>query len=117
MEFIEDPGKRRVYNVLNGIQKMGYIPYHLEIAGNNRLKSRQNDYNFIGLEDMELSTQLLLREAIKRGVSFEIMDRKENFIRLEKNGNVQYVKQATKTSLDNYASVLAMENKLVTKRI
>jgi len=117
MELIEDPGKRRVYNVLNGIQKMGYIPYHLEIAGNNLLKSRQNDYNFIGLEDMELSTQLLLREAIKRGVFFEIMDRKENFIRLEKNGNVQYVKQATKTSLDNYASVLAMENKLVTKRI
>ena len=117
MELIEDPGKRRVYNVLNGIQKMGYIPYHLEIAGNNLLKSRQNDYNFIGLEDMELSTQLLLREAIKRGVFFEIMDRKENFIRLEKNGNVQYVKQATKTSLDNYASVLTMENKLVTKRI
>nr|WP_320039666.1 bifunctional glutamate--cysteine ligase GshA/glutathione synthetase GshB [uncultured Bacteroides sp.] len=117
MELVENPGKRRVYNVLNGIQKMGYIPYHLEIAGNNLLKSRQKDYNFIGLEDMELSTQLLLREAIKTGVSFEIMDRKENFIRLEKNGNIQYVKQATKTSLDNYASVLAMENKLVTKRI
>jgi glutamate--cysteine ligase len=66
---------------------------------------------------MELSTQLLLREAIRRGVSFDIMDRKENFIRLEKNDNIQYVKQATKTSLDNYASILAMENKLVTKKI
>lgn len=117
MELVEDPRKRRVYNVLNGIQKMGYIPYHLQIASNNLRESRQKDYNFIGLEDMELSTQLLLREAIKRGVSFEIMDRKENFIRMEKNGNIQYVKQATKTSLDNYASVLAMENKLVTKKI
>jgi len=117
MKLVEDPGKRRVYNVLNGIQKTGYIPYHLAIADSNLRKSRQKDYNFIGLEDMELSTQLLLREAIKRGVSFEIMDKKENFIRLEKNGNIQYVKQATKTSLDNYASVLAMENKQVTKRI
>jgi glutamate--cysteine ligase len=66
---------------------------------------------------MELSTQLLLREAVKRGVSFEILDRKENFVRFQKDGNTQYVKQATKTSLDNYASILAMENKLVTKKI
>lgn len=117
LKLVEDPQKRKVYNVLNGIQKMGYIPYHLKIADNNSRESLQKNYNFIGLEDMELSTQLLLREAIKRGVSFEILDRKENFIRLEKNGKIQYVKQATKTSLDNYASILAMENKLVTKKI
>jgi glutamate--cysteine ligase len=66
---------------------------------------------------MELSSQLLLREAVRRGVSFEILDRKENFVRFQKDGNTQYVKQATKTSLDNYASILAMENKLVTKKI
>ena len=47
----------------------------------------------------------------------EIMDRKENFVKLQRDKNIQYVKQATKTSLDNYASVLAMENKLVTKKI
>lgn len=117
MKLIENPQRRKVYDVLNGIQKMGYIPYHLSIADNNLRESQRRDYNFIGLEDMELSTQLLLREAIKRGVSFDIMDKKENFIRLEKNGNIQYVKQATKTSLDNYASVLAMENKQVTKKI
>jgi glutamate--cysteine ligase len=116
-EFIENPKKRRVYDVLDGILKTGYIPFHMEKARNYLNESRQKDYNFIGLEDMELSTQLLLREALKRGVSFEILDRKENFIRLHQNGNIQYVKQATKTSLDNYASVLAMENKLVTKKI
>lgn len=117
MALIDNPQNRRVYNVLNGIQKKGYIPYHMEKARDHLSESQLKNYNFIGLEDMELSTQLLLREAIKRGVSFEVMDRKENFIRLEKNGNIQYVKQATKTSLDNYASILAMENKLVTKKI
>ena len=79
--------------------------------------SRDKSYQFHGLEDMELSTQLLLREAVKRGVSLEILDRNENFVRLKKEENTQYVKQATKTSLDNYASILAMENKLVTKKI
>lgn len=116
-KLIGNPKQRRVHQVLNGILKMGYIPFHLEQARTFLDESQRRSYNFIGLEDLELSTQLLLREAVKRGVSFEILDRKENFVRLKQNGNIQYVKQATKTSLDNYATVLAMENKLVTKKI
>ena len=115
-ELIENPKQRRVYDVLDGILKTGYIPFHLEKARTFLNESQQKNYNFIGLEDMELSTQLLLREAVKRGVSFEILDRKENFVRLKQSVNTQYVKQATKTSLDNYASILAMENKHVTKK-
>lgn len=116
-KMVENPELRSVFKVLEGILKMGYVPFHLNKAAVYLSESRQKEYNFIGLEDMELSTQLLLRAALKRGVRFDIMDRKENFIRLKKNENVQYVKQATKTSLDNYASILAMENKLVTKKI
>lgn len=112
-----DPKQRDVFTVLQGVLKTGYIPYHMEKAHHYLEVSRQNNYNFIGLEDMELSTQLLLREAVKRGVLMEILDKKENFIRLQKDKNTQYIKQATKTSLDNYASILAMENKLVTKKI
>ena len=115
--LIENPRERKVYEVLKGIVKMGYIPFHVEKAIQYLNESRNKNYNFWGLEGMELSTQLLLREAVKRGVSFEILDQKENFVRFQKDGNIQYVKQATKTSLDNYASVLAMENKMVTKKI
>jgi glutamate--cysteine ligase len=115
--LVENPKQRRVYEVLEGVLKIGYIPFHQEQARSFLKESQERNYNFNGLEDMELSTQLLLREAVKRGVAFEILDRKENFVRLSRNGNIQYVKQATKTSLDNYASILAMENKLVTKKI
>lgn len=111
------PDNRKVYEVLSGVVKDGYVPFHIEKATDYLTDSRDKSYQFHGLEDMELSTQLLLREAVKRGVSFEILDRKENFVRLQKDGNIKYVKQATKTSLDNYASILAMENKLVTKKI
>ena len=117
MNLIENPRERKVYEVLKGIVKMGYIPFHVEKAKQYLNESRNKNYNFWGLEGMELSTQLLLREAVKRGVSFEILDQKENFVRFQKGENIQYVKQATKTSLDNYASILAMENKLVTKKI
>jgi glutamate--cysteine ligase len=116
-KLVENHQERKVHEVLKGIVKMGYIPFHIEKARYYLKESIANSYNFHGLEDMELSTQLLLREAVKRGVSFEILDRKENFVRFQKEGNIQYVKQATKTSLDNYASILAMENKLVTKKI
>ena len=117
IELIENPRERKVYEVLKGIVKMGYIPFHVEKAKQYLNESKNKNYNFWGLEGMELSTQLLLREAVKRGVSFEILDQKENFVRFQKDGKVQYVKQATKTSLDNYASILTMENKLVTKKI
>jgi glutamate--cysteine ligase len=117
LELVENPKQRRVFKVLDGVIRKGYIAYHLEQARCFLKESEKKSYHFVGLEDMELSTQLLLREAVKRGVAFEILDRKENFIRLSQNGNIQYVKQATKTSLDNYASILAMENKQVTKKI
>jgi len=115
--LVENPDSRSVYGVLDGILKSGYVPFHLNQAHHFLLKSQEKNYHFIGLEDMELSTQLLLREAVKRGVSFDILDQKENFVRFHQNGNSQYVKQATKTSLDHYASILAMENKLITKKI
>ena len=63
-----------------------------------------------GYEDMELSTQLLLKEALLKGINFEILDRQDNFVRLTKNGVDRFVMQATRTCLDNYSSVLMMEN-------
>jgi len=74
-------------------------------------------YQTAGYEDMEMSTQLLIAEAVRRGVKYQVVDRSANFLRLEANGLVEYVKQATKTSLDTYVAYLAMENKEVTKII
>ncbi|WP_256872276.1 hypothetical protein [Paenibacillus sp. 79R4] len=74
-------------------------------------------YQFAGHKDVELSTQLLLKAVIKRGIRFDILDREENFIRLQKGDQIEYVKQATKTSLDSYSTVLIMENKIVTKEV
>lgn len=70
-----------------------------------------------GFEQLELSTQLLIQEAKNRGVKVEVLDWSDNFIRLSRQGNVQYVKQATKTAVDNYAAILLMENKEVTKKV
>jgi glutamate--cysteine ligase len=117
LQVVNNPEQRYVYQILDMTDEKGFIRFHLEKAQEYLVQSKQNSYNFKGLEDMELSTQLLLREAVRRGVAFDILDREENFVRLKRDGNIQYVRQATKTSLDNYASILAMENKVVTKQI
>ncbi|NGX57499.1 MAG: Glutathione biosynthesis bifunctional protein GshAB [Chlamydiae bacterium] len=78
---------------------------------------RYDDFILKGYEDLELSTQALLREAFKRGVEVEALDRKGHFFRLKKGDHVQYVKQATMTSLDSLITYLQMENKDVTKNL
>lgn len=68
-------------------------------------------------EQLELSTQIIINEAKKRGVQVEVLDWDDNFIRLIKGDRVEYIKQGTKTSLDNYVVPLIMENKELTKLI
>ncbi len=68
-----------------------------------------------GYEGLELSTQLLIQEALRRDIRVEVLDWNDNFIRLTKKDKVEYVKQATKTSADTYIAPLIMENKEVTK--
>ncbi|GMQ59855.1 bifunctional glutamate--cysteine ligase GshA/glutathione synthetase GshB [Vallitalea sediminicola] len=105
-------------SILSGqIKQQGFIKFHLDKAIKYLENSKSQKFNFIGYEDMELSTQILMLDSIKRGVKVNILDRNENFIELSYRGKKEYVKQATKTSKDTYSTVLIMENKLVTKKI
>ena len=70
-----------------------------------------------GYNDMELSTQIVIKEALERGLEVTIMDREENFIKISDGKKVEYIKQATKSSLDSYVTALIMENKVVSKTI
>ena len=102
---------------LNQTLEGGYLNAQLSLATTYQHESKQASYQLVGYEDLELSTQILLRECLKYGVQFELLDRADQFVKLQKGMHVEYVKQATKTNLDTYATVLAMENKVVTKKI
>lgn len=103
--------------LIEGIKESNYLNYFTAIAIENKKDSQKNAFKLLGYEDLELSTQILLIEALKYGVDFKILDREENFIELKFRGKKEYVKQATKTSKDNYITALIMENKLVSKKI
>jgi len=89
----------------------------LELAKQYKAVALAKLYQTHGFTDMEMSTQLVIAEAVRRGVEYKVIDRRANFLSLRGNGKLEYVKQATKTSLDTYVSYLAMENKEVTKVI
>lgn len=95
----------------------GYLTANLELAQAYRRESLDKRYRIKGFENWELSTQILIKEAITRGIKVIPLDAADNIIALEKKSRREYVKQATKTSADTYITPLLMENKVVTKLI
>ncbi len=102
--------KEEIENI--GFREFGY-KYGLKYLKD----SYDKRFSFCGYEDLELSTQLLIKESVKRGINVDILDYYDNFIRLSDGSKQEIVKQATKTSADGYVNILAMENKVVTKNI
>ena len=102
------------------------LPYiynqSLEAFGLEKAKEYHNyawhaHYALKGYENMELSTQMLLFDAIQKGVQVEILDESDQFLKLQHKDHIEYVKNGNMTSKDNYIVPLAMANKTVTKKI
>ncbi len=105
------------HRIYHEIEKKGYVAFGVEAAQRALNKSNEMYYLLKGFEDLELSTQALIKACLKLGVKYEVLDRKDNFVKLTRDKHVEYVKQATKTSRDNCVSILLMRNKNLTKRL
>ena len=117
IEKVINPDLTYSSRILELVKEKGFINAHLDLAKQYKEDAYNKRFKLEGFEDLELSTQILMKEAIKRGIKVGVLDRSENFISLAKGNTIEYVKQATKTSKDSYISVLMMENKVVTKEI
>lgn len=117
IEKIIDTKNTYAYQITRKVQQEGYLKAHIDLAKKYKESAYNHRYKLEGYEDMELSTQILMKEAIKRGILVEILDRRDQFIALTRNNKTEYVKQATKTSRDSYITMLMMENKTVTKKM
>lgn len=116
-EKLIDPEKLYSHIIYNRIKEEGYISFGINCARDALRKSNEKYYLLKGFEDMELSTQALIKACLKLGVKYEVLDRCDNFVRLTREGRTEYVKQATKTSRDNCSSILLMRNKFLTKKL
>lgn len=99
------------------IEQEGYLNHARRLGLQYKDYSVARPYVLNGFEDMELSTQLLMHDAIQLGVETEIMDRADQFLRLIYDEQVEYVRNGNMTSKDTTISHFIMENKSVTKKI
>lgn len=65
-------------------------------------ESCKQKYLLDGYPNLESSTVVLIKEAIKHGINYEIIDEEHSFIKLYKDEHSEYIAQATKTSKDTY---------------
>ncbi len=106
------------FSIKEVLKAEGDIEKFSEIQGKLfKSKAIENPFQLSGFNNMELSTQLMLISAIQKGISFEILDENDQFVKFYYGDHVEYVKNANMTSLDTYISPLIMENKTVTKKV
>lgn len=94
-----------------------YIKWAIDGAISNKNAALDRPYALRGFESMELSTQILIFDAIQKGLKIEILDTDDQFLSLKYQDHLEYVKNGNMTSLDTYISSLVMANKVVTKKI
>jgi len=114
-----EPLARRVHAL---IEREGFHEAMLALAKSHQESAFETRWLLPGYEQWELSTQILIKEAIKRGLHTEPLDKGDNLIRITRDWRsagkrTEYVMQATRTSADSYITPLLMNNKTVTKRI
>ncbi|SFH84989.1 bifunctional glutamate--cysteine ligase GshA/glutathione synthetase GshB [Pisciglobus halotolerans] len=117
-ETFYHPEKTMAARIIKDIQNNGgYASFGLQLAQQYKKRATEKPYALRGFTNMEMSTQLLLFDALQKGVAVEILDEQEQFLKLTYNGKEEIVKNANMTSKDTYVAPLIMENKTVTKKI
>lgn len=116
-EMLTDPSKTLAGRLYKEIIKSSQSQVASRIAKENYKKAWDKPYQLSGFTDMELSTQILMFDAIQQGLQVDVLDRQDQFLKLQLGNHVEYVKNGNMTSKDSYISPLIMENKTVTKKI
>lgn len=115
---ISDPSLTIAARMVSSIkEKESYIDFSLELAKQYKEEAIKRPYNLRGFEKLEMSTQLLIFDALKKGIQVEVLDEQDQFLKLTFGEHVEFVKNGNMTSKDSYIAPLIMENKTVTKKI
>lgn len=116
-QFI-DPEQTLCGRLVNALEHTGgYQRLGAELALRNKQQAFERFYALSAFDNMELSTQALLFDLIQKGIKTEILDENDQFLCLQHDEHIEYVKNGNMTSHDSYISPLIMENKVVTKKV
>jgi glutamate--cysteine ligase len=115
--MVENPAKTfagRLYQ-MNQLSSQGQVA--TELGQSYQQRAWERPYQLAGFTNMELSTQILMFDAIQKGIEVEVLDETNQFLKLTIDDHIEYVKNANMTGKDRYIVPLIMANKTVTKKI
>lgn len=113
----KDPKKTLAGQWLQLIEKESQAAMATKIGNEYYQQAWEKPYQLAGYQEMELSTQILMFDAIQKGIEVEVLDRQDQFLKLTVDRHIEYVKNGNMTSKDTYISPLLMANKTVTKKV
>lgn len=93
------------------------LAFGLTLAEQHQAEYLATDYQLHGFTDLEISTQDVLKEAIRAGIHVEVVDASENLFKLWDEYRTEYVRKGNMTRYDSLISYYLMENKVATKKI
>lgn len=84
-----------------------------------KIHPKESEFILAGYEDLEISSQIIIRDALARGLTVEVLNRRAHWLRIASpNGaRVEFIKEASKTRLDSYITFLIMEDKQMSKLV
>ncbi|MFO8070159.1 MAG: bifunctional glutamate--cysteine ligase GshA/glutathione synthetase GshB [Alkalibacterium sp.] len=98
-------------------EKSSFIDLGIEIGLDYKQNSLEKPFLLNGFETMEMSSQLLLYDALQMGIKTTVLDANDQFLAFNYNGKKEYVRNGNMTSKDTYISHWIMANKTVTKKV
>lgn len=98
-------------------EKSSFIDFGIELGLDYKQLSLEKPFLLNGFETMEMSSQLLLYDALQMGLKTTVLDEKDHFLAFTYKGKKEYVRNGNMTSKDTYISHWIMANKTVTKKV
>lgn len=116
-EALNNPKLTLASRIVDQMEGSSYLELGEEIGQTFKARALEKPFLLRGFEQMEMSSQLILFDAIQRGLNARILDEKDQFLELRYKDHIEYVRNGNQTSQDTYISHWLMANKTVTKKL
>lgn len=115
--LFDDPSQTLSARIMDHLKEKTFLEYGQLLSEQYKKEAYKQPFLLRGFETMEMSTQLLIFDAIQRGIEVDVLDERDQFLKLSHEDHIEYVKNGNMTAKDTYISHWIMENKTVTKKI
>ncbi|WP_313538575.1 bifunctional glutamate--cysteine ligase GshA/glutathione synthetase GshB [Enterococcus sp.] len=116
-DMLENPALTFAGKLFQASQSAGQAAVARELGVTYHQSAWARPYQLAGYRTLELSTQILMFDAIQKGIKVTVLDETDQFLHLQSGDHIEYVKNANMTSKDQYIVPLIMANKTVTKKV